>query len=102
MTNNNNTTLYIDVTSNLISRVSNHREMLDKRSFTSRYNLNKLIYFEIFSTIEEAIFREKQLKGGPRKRKINLIEEVNPTYLDLYPHIIMNDNYEITSSLRSS
>lgn len=101
MTNQNNTTLYVEVTSNLISRISEHRQRTNKSSFVTRYNLHKLVYFEVFSTIEEAIFREKQLKAGSRSKKINLIQKVNPNYSDLYPQIV-KDNYEITSSLRSS
>lgn len=101
MTNKNNSTLYIGVTSHLVSRVAEHRKLLNKRSFTGRYNLNKLVYFEIFPTIEEAIFREKQLKAGSRKKKDELINAVNPEFLDLYSQILL-DNYEITSSLRSS
>ncbi len=60
----NNTTLYVGVTSNLSSRVCKHKEKKYPRSFTARYNLAKLVYFEKFPTITDAITQEKQIKGG--------------------------------------
>ena len=83
MTNENNNVLYTGVTSNLVARVSEHRDKLYSKSFTSRYNINKLIYFEVFDTIEEAIAREKQIKAGSRKRKEKLINAMNPEWRDL-------------------
>lgn len=100
MMNNNNTTLYLGVTSDLLTRIHDHKEKVNPSSFTARYNISKLVYFEVFSSIEEAIAREKQLKSGSRKRKLDLIEAVNPKYTDLYQRIL-EENYEITSSLRS-
>ena len=87
MTNKHHTTLYIGVTSNLLSRISEHREGVYPKSFTARYNLHKLVYYESFSTIMEAIDREKQLKGGSRQKKIDLINAMNPTWKDLYADI---------------
>ncbi len=84
MTNKNNTTLYIGVTSNLQNRVYEHKMKQYPKSFTSRYNLFKLVYYESYSTIEEAIFREKKLKGISRQKKIDLINELNPDWNDLY------------------
>ena len=87
MTNDNNTTLYIGVSSNLIARVLEHRNNKYPHSFTARYNLHKLVYFEIIPTIEEAIVREKQLKAGNRQKKIALIEGQNPNWEDLFDEI---------------
>jgi len=87
MTNQNSSTLYIGVTSNLIKRINEHKNKLTK-GFTTRYNLNKLVYYEQFEDIEEAIKREKQLKGGSRAKKIALIKTKNPMYKDLYYEII--------------
>ena len=88
MTNSTNTVLYIGVTANLIKRVNEHKEKLIK-GFTQRYNLTKLVYFEIFGDIEEAIKREKQLKAGSRKKKIALITKDNPFCRDLYDKIVV-------------
>ncbi|MDN4166631.1 GIY-YIG nuclease family protein [Cytophagales bacterium LB-30] len=83
MTNVHHTTLYIGVTSDLLTRVKQHKEGTYKKSFTYRYNLNKLVYYEILPTIQEAIAREKQLKAGSRQRKIDLINNQNPEWKDL-------------------
>ena len=82
LTNKNNTVIYIGVTSNLIKRVYEHKSG-KHNGFTHRYNCDKLVYFEQFSTMDEAIAREKQLKAGSRKRKENLINLENPDWLDL-------------------
>ena len=87
MTNENNNVLYTGVTSNLVARVSEHRDKLYSKSFTSRYNINKLIYFEVFDTIEEAIAREKQIKAGSRKRKEKLINAMNSEWRDLFDDV---------------
>ncbi|MRT92635.1 GIY-YIG nuclease family protein [Ancylomarina sp. 16SWW S1-10-2] len=88
LTNKNNTTLYVGVTSNLQERIAQHKEKLDKKSFTARYNLSKLVYYEIFQTIGDAISREKQLKAGSRAKKIECIESINPNWQDLYENIM--------------
>jgi putative endonuclease len=87
MTNKNNTTLYIGVTSEIKPRVIQHKEKHYPQSFTARYNLNKLVYFEFHELIETAIEREKQLKAGSRKKKLDLINSSNPEWLDLWEDI---------------
>jgi putative endonuclease len=82
MTNIKNTTLYIGVTSQLLQRVYQHKSKLTL-GFTNKYNLNKLVYFEKFETMYDAITREKQLKNWRRAWKENLIEQINPNWLDL-------------------
>ena len=89
MTNENHTTLYVGVTSDLITRITQHKEKFYKSSFTSRYNLSKLVYYETFHSIEEAIHREKQLKAGSRKKKEVLINSINPEWNDLFPTIVV-------------
>ena len=87
ITNQNNTTLYTGVTSNLIQRIYQHKEKTID-GFSSKYNCNKLVYFEIYDDMENAILREKQIKGGSRQKKIDLIELKNPDWRDLYHEII--------------
>ena len=76
--------LYIGVTSELYFRSIEHKEKLYPKSFTAKYNCNKLVYYEQFSTIEEAISKEKQLKNWRRAWKINLINSENPNWDDLF------------------
>ena len=83
MTNKNNAVLYTGVTSNLFKRVSEHKNKV-VAGFTSKYNVKKLVYYEEFETMPEAIAREKQIKGGSRKGKIDLINSKNPKWKDLY------------------
>lgn len=83
MTNRKNGTLYTGVTSNLIQRVWQHKNHVVE-GFTKKYGLDKLVYYEIFDNIENAIKREKQLKNWHRQWKINLIKKENPNWLDLY------------------
>ena len=87
ITNKNNTTLYIGVTSNLPERIVKHKEKRYKNSFSARYNLEKLVYYEQFQKIGDAIAREKQLKAGNRAKKETLINTLNPEWLDLYDAI---------------
>lgn len=87
MTNKNNTTLYIGVTEELIRRVYEHKSRVDSTSFTYKYNLDKLVYYESFHSIEEAIHREKQLKAGNREKKLKLITSLNPDWKDLWEEI---------------
>ncbi len=87
MTNFGNTILYIGVTSDLKSRIWEHKTKLYPQSFTSRYNLTKLVYFEFYTTIEEAIGREKQLKRWHRDWKWNLIKSVNHELCDILDKI---------------
>jgi putative endonuclease len=83
MTNKINTVIYTGVTSNLVKRVYEHKQKLVE-GFTKKYNVNKLVYYEVSDDIESAITREKQIKAGSRKKKIDLIERMNPAYKDLY------------------
>ncbi|WHF51447.1 GIY-YIG nuclease family protein [Chryseobacterium gotjawalense] len=87
LTNKNNTTLYVGVTSDLSTRILQHRSKQNPHSFSTKYNLYKLVYFEEFQSIVQAIAREKQLKAGSRKKKIALINQLNPDWLDLYENI---------------
>jgi putative endonuclease len=86
MTNKVNTVIYTGVTSDLKKRVYEHREKIID-GFTKKYNVNKLVYYEILDGIKDAIQREKQIKGGSRKKKIDLINSVNPNFRDLYYEI---------------
>lgn len=86
LTNKHNTVLYTGVTNDLKRRVYEHKMKLNK-GFTKRYNINKLVYFEHFTRIKHAIEREKQIKAGPRKKKIQLIESMNEEWRDLYEEI---------------
>ena len=88
MTNKNNTTLYTGVTSDLKKRVYQHKTHFFPESFTSSYNLHKLVYYEVFHFIEDAIAREKQIKGGSRKKKEALINSINPEWNDLYEEVL--------------
>jgi putative endonuclease len=79
-------TIYTGVTSDLVARVWQHREGVN-RGFTSRYECKRLVWFELHGDMPTAIAREKQIKGGSRQKKINLIEAVNPDWHDLYRDI---------------
>jgi len=82
-----NGTLYIGVTNDLVRRVYEHKEgVID--GFTKKYNVKKLVYYEIHNDIRNAIQREKQIKKWYRKWKIELIEKNNPEWNDLYPMLI--------------
>ncbi len=83
ITNERNTTLYTGITSNLKARLYEHENKLVKGSFSARYELKKLVYFEAFSRIEDAIQREKEIKGKTREKKEALINIRNPEWLDL-------------------
>jgi len=83
LTNKNNTVLYTGVTNNLHRRIWQHKSKLLK-GFTKRYNVTKLVYFEMFDDPESAISREKQLKAGSRKKKLELISSFNKEWKDLY------------------
>lgn len=81
-TNFKNTVLYTGITNNLERRMYEHKNKL-VIGFSSRYNVNKLIYYEVFNSPEEAILAEKKIKGWTRVKKINLIKENNPRFEDL-------------------
>lgn len=84
MTNVFNTVLYIGVTSNLFSRVTEHKQKYYPGSFTAKYNCCKLVYYGFYPTITEAIAEEKKMKKWSRSWKIELINKGNPTWSDLY------------------
>ena len=88
LTNKPNGTLYIGVTSDLVKRIYEHKNNFVD-GFSKKYNTKQLIYYEIFESIEEAIKREKQLKKWNRSWKIELIENFNKSWKDLYDDIIM-------------
>jgi putative endonuclease len=88
LTNRNNTTLYVGVTSNLQSRLSMHLSNFYPASFTSRYNLYKLVYYKSYSTITEAIEIERRIKGWSRAKKDALIDSVNPAWDDLGKEVL--------------
>ena len=88
LSNLTGTTIYVGVTRDLIRRVYEHKHHLDKGSFTDRYNIEKLVYFEVLSSIESAIEREKQIKGWNRKRKNKLVESKNPSWIDIYESLL--------------
>jgi len=83
LTHANKTVLYTGVTSDLRRRVAQHRSRIGG-GFTSKYQVARLVWFETHENPARAILREKQLKAGPRNRKVRLIEEMNPTWRDLY------------------
>lgn len=83
----NHSTLYIGVTSNIASRVYEHRSKAISKSFTSRYNCVRLVYYRRFELIIEAIAEEKRIKGGSRKKKEELINNMNSEWKDLYDEI---------------
>ena len=87
LTNKNKTTLYVGVTSDLRSRLWEHRNQIFKDSFSSKYNLNHCVYYEQYPSIEEAINREKQIKSWRREKKDNLVNSVNPNWDDLWEAI---------------
>ncbi len=85
--NKRNGTLYTGVTSDLVKRIYQHKNKATD-GFTKKYDVDKLGYYEIFDNIAQAITREKQIKAGSRKRKLELIESFNPDWEDLYYKII--------------
>ncbi len=84
-------TLYTGVTNNLVRRVQEHKNKLIE-GFTKKYNITRLVYFEVFNNIEDAIRREKQIKGWVRKKEIALIESINPEWKDLYEELVEEDS----------
>lgn len=83
LTSKDNTVIYTGVTSNLQKRIYEHKNGLVE-GFTKRYNVHKLVYYEMLDRIEDAILREKQIKAGSRKKKVMLIYGMNPDFEDLY------------------
>ena len=91
-----NYTLYIGVTGDLLRRVYQHKHNLDPDSFTAKYAVHKLVYFEQTNDVRSALEREKQLKGWRRSKKNALIETMNPQWKDLYPDLW--DNPSLSSA----
>ncbi|MBX9886550.1 MAG: GIY-YIG nuclease family protein [Flavobacteriaceae bacterium] len=93
ITNKYQTVVYTGVTSNLPKRILEHKEKKYPQSFSARYNVNILVYYEQFQEIGDAIAREKQIKAGSRDDKNKLIRSLNPTWKDLYEEIkdMMNE-----------
>ena len=87
MASKRNGTLYTGVTSNLVKRVYEHKNKITQ-GFTEKYDCKKLIYYEILGDMPSAIAREKQIKAGSRKKKLALIESMNPDWKDLYKEIV--------------
>ena len=87
ITNYTHTVLYTGVTSDLKQRIWEHKNKIHPQSFSASYNCNKLVWFETYPTISEAILREKQIKAGNRKRKEDLIFSLNPGWKDLWEQI---------------
>ncbi|MGZ3891471.1 MAG: GIY-YIG nuclease family protein [Mucilaginibacter sp.] len=88
MTNKMHTVLYTGVTSDIIGRVWKHKNKVYPKSFTAKYNCDKLVYYFFYSRIEEAIAAEKAIQAGNRKNKIRLINSINPEWIDLYDGLI--------------
>jgi len=88
LTNATNVILYTGVTKDLVRRVYEHRHNLDPDSFTAKYKIHKLVYFEVTSDVRAAIAREKEIKGWRRSKKNALVETTNPKWEDLYQMIL--------------
>ncbi len=88
LANSTNVTIYTGVTRNLARRVYEHKHHVDPRSFTAKYHVDKLVYFETTSSVTAAIEREKQIKSWSRARKNELIDRGNPGWKDLYPTLL--------------
>ena len=83
LTSKSNRVLYVGVTADLRARLWVHAEQCNPTSFSTRYNVTRLVYYEAHGTMEAAITREKQIKGGSRAAKLRLIERMNPSWRDL-------------------
>ena len=87
LSNSTNTVLYTGMTNDLVKRVYQHKEKL-LAGFTKKYNVSKLVYYEVLQDAQNAITREKQIKAGSRKDKIELVNQVNNGWYDLYNEIL--------------
>lgn len=90
MSNALNTVVYTGVTNDLLRRVYEHKTSFDPDSFTARYSVHNLVYYEIHSTMPLAIAREKQIKSRSRRYKNELVNSMNPGWKDLYPELVKN------------
>ena len=82
-TNKRHTVVYVGVTNDLFRREDQHKNKINRNSFTAKYNVDIVVYYETYNDIKTAITREKQIKAGSRKKKIELIEKINPEWKDL-------------------
>ena len=87
-TTKNNTAIYTGVTNDLRRRMAEHKSP-SGFGYTKKYNVNKLVFYEVHDEIVEAIKREKQIKGGSREKKFALIEKMNPEWKDLYEEVLL-------------
>ena len=83
-----NRTIYVGITRDLVRRVYEHKNHLDPNSFTAKYNIHKLVYFESTPDVRAALEREKQIKSWKRKRKNDLVHSMNPSWAELYDSIL--------------
>ena len=83
LTNNTLKVLYTGVTHDLRKRIAEHKNAENLKSFTAKYKVNKLVYYEEFNEVSDAIAREKQIKAGSRANKVSLIESINPTWNEI-------------------
>ena len=88
LTNQRQTVLYTGFAKDLIKRVWEHKQHIVK-GFTKKYNVDKLVYYEVFEDMNAALEREKQIKGGSRQKKLDLIDKTNPAWEDLYNKLII-------------
>jgi len=95
MTNVHHTVLYCGATTDLYKRVQEHKNKIFKNGFTLKYNINKLVYFESFSIAGDAFEREKHVKAGSKKKKIDLIISLNPEWKDLSELLNVNQGEEL-------
>ena len=95
MTNAYNTVLYCGATTDLYKRIMEHKNGVFQNSFTLKYNIEKLVYFECFTIAGDAFEREKQVKAGSRKKKMDLIISVNPELKDLFELFKQNQGEEL-------
>lgn len=88
LSNITGTTIYVGITNNLLRRMYEHRNNLDTKSFTAKYDVHELVYYEYTNDVYAALEREKQIKGWNRARKNRLVESMNPRWEDLYKSIL--------------
>jgi len=88
--NKHNGTLYVGSTFDLITRIHQHKAKINPDCFTAKYSVDKLGYYESCGSLDNAIVRERQIKGGSRIKKLELIESMNPEWCDLYRTILNN------------
>jgi putative endonuclease len=87
MASRKNGTLYTGVTNDIARRAFEHKSHINKDSFSARYNVDKLVHIEVFENPEYAIMREKQIKSWKRQKKLDLIEQTNPDWIDMFDYL---------------